>query len=554
VTAPAASRPTLFRHQQELLEKTAYELGWIVAFEQGVGKSAPTIHNVEKLFLEKSIDAAIVVAPNGVHRNWVTDELPKHSGVAWRGLDWHSDRGKGQDRALAKLLETKPGVEIPWLTITYDGLLTPRGRQAVLDFHARFKRIFLIIDEGSYVKNPEAQRTKKVAALRSLSKVARVLNGTPITNSPLDIYAQVKILDPLYWVRHGIGSFTAFRSRFAVLKRIVVGGDDDREAHEVKGKWAATTPYEASEAGAKAYEQLDLSEILTAAEIATVTKPATEATTEATPEKKKTTGRTIEVIVGYRELDKLKEMVAPIMTRVTKEDAGLDLPPKLYSRLFFDLTTEQRRVYDKLRLEFMVELDSGTLITAPLALTRILRLQQIACGFLPDAENPDNPKQFFNDEGKNPRLQLLMERLEDTPHQGIIWARFTPDVNAICRMLGPPRCARYDGEVSERLRADGIDRFRGGKAKFIVAKAASMGVGLTLTEAKSVFYYSNTFSLFHRVQSEDRCHRIGQTNPVNYYDLVGYKTVDEKLLQSLREDADVAAQVTGDKLREWLEV
>lgn len=534
--------PPLFRHQQELLDRTKDLPAWAIFFEQGTGKSAPTIHTAVHLYRENKLDGAIVVAPNGVHRNWITDELPKHCSMTWRGLDWHSDRGKGQDKALdAFLAPTSQRASIAWFAITYEGLLTPRGRAAVLAFKARYPKIMLVIDEGSRVKNPTAQRTKKVAALRQLSAYARLLNGTPVTNSPLDTYSQMKLLDDKFWIRHGIGSWTAFQARFAVMKRISIGGEDDSRAD--RSSWCdPIVPHGSNAEMVAAYEQLDLGEFIAKTDTSTAPKV-----------KQAATGRTIEVIVGYRELDKLKAMIEPMSTRVTKEDAGLDLPPKLYSRLLFDLLPDQRRIYDQLRREYMVELDNGTLITAPLALVRLLRLQQVACGYLPNEDDPDNPKLFQNDDGNNPRLALLLDRLEDTPHQAIIWARFTPDVDAICRALGPPRCARYDGLVSSKDRAEGIDRFRAGKVKVIVAKAQSMGVGLTLTEAKSVFYYSNTFSLFDRLQSEDRCHRIGTTTPVSYYDLVASKTVDEKILKSLLENQEIANEVTGDRYRSWLE-
>lgn len=248
-------------------------------------------------------------------------------------------------------------------------------------------------------------------------------------------------------------------------------------------------------------------------------------------------------------------MIAPVSTRLTKEDAGVELPPKLYSRLLFDLPTEQRRIYDQLRKEYMVELDSGVLVTTPLAIVRVLRLQQIACGYLPNPDDPDEePKRFYDDDGKNVRLQLLLDRLEDTPHQAIIWARFTHDVDSICRVLGPPKCTRYDGQVSQKERDKGIDEFKQGKKKFCVAKASSMGMGLSLPMAKSVFYYSNTFSYIERLQSEDRAHRLtgGGMGAVCYYDLVASRTVDVKILRSLQDCADVANKITGDRYRSWL--
>ena len=549
---PTKEPPPLFRHQQELFDKTCDQLAWAVFFEQGLGKTAPTIRTIEHLYQADRIDAVVVVAPNGVHRNWISDELPKHAGMPWRGLDWHSDRGKGQDKALERLLASTSGArtELAYFAITYDAVLTPRGRAAALKFKDRFPRFLLVIDEASKVRNPEALRTKKVAALRQFARYVRLLNGTPIGNSALDVYSQMKLLDDRFWIRHGIGSFTSFRSRFAIVKKVQIGGEDDRTGRE-RQSHEPIVPHDATAEGIAAYEQLDfdLGEILTEAEKRQMTQAS--ATTGST---KKTVGRTIEMVVGFRELDKLKEMITPVSTRLTKADSGVELPPKLYSRLLFDLPVEQRRAYDQLRKEFMIELESGTLITANIALVRILRLQQIACGYLPNPDDPENPKLFFNDDGKNARLQLLLERLEDTPHQAIIWARFTHDVDLICRALGPPKCTRYDGLVSQKERDAGIDRFKDGKVKFCVAKAASMGMGLSLPMAKSVFYYSNDFSYINRLQSEDRAHRLvgGGLTPVCYYDVTAYKTVDEKILRSLQDCQDVANKVTGDRYRSWL--
>jgi len=553
VITPAKDPPPLFRHQQELFDRTRDEIAWAVLFEQGLGKSAPTIRTVEHLYRQGRIDAAVIVAPNGVHRNWMSDELPRHAGLPYRALDWHSDRAKGQDKSLERLLAASDRrVELAWFAITYDAILTPRGRAAVLKFKDRFPRFLLVIDEASKVRNPEAHRTKKVAALRQLASHVRLLNGTPIGNSALDAYAQFKLLDPLFWIRHGYGSWTAFKAQFAITKRIQVGGEDDRAA---RGEYShePIVPHGATAEGIAAYEQLDfdLDEILNPEEkeeVIRASRPATAA------EAKKTVGRTIEVIVGFRELDKLKDMISPVSTRLTKEDSGVQLPPKLYSRLLFDLPVEQRRVYDQLRKEYMVELDNGTLVTAPLAIVRITRLQQIACGYLPNPDDSENPKLFYNDAGKNARLQLLLERLEDTPHQAIIWCRFTHDVDSICRALGPPKCTRYDGEVKQKERDAGIDRFKEGKVKFCVAKAASMGMGLNLPMAKSVYYYSNTFSYIERLQSEDRAHRLvgGGMGAVCYYDFVASRTVDEKILRSLQDCQDVANKITGDRYRSWL--
>jgi len=542
VTDPV-NPPALFTHQRELLDSTWEMPAYAVFYQTGCGKTAPTIHTVSQLFADRRIDGAIVVAPNMVHRNWISDEIPMHSPIAWQGLDWHASRGKAQDRAVAQLLTTPCGSDLPWLTITYDGLLTPRGRQVVIDFMQKFPRIFFVVDESIRVKNPEAKRTKKVAALRKLSRYVRLLNGTP-TERPLDLYAQMKILDDQFWIRHGIGSWTAFKARFCIMRKLVIGGDDDREGRE-RPTWGPITPHDASPEGIAAYEQLDLSEVITPKFESKVSKAVLA-------EARAVTGRTIDIVAGYRELDTLHAMIQPLSKRLTKEQAGLNLPPKLYQKLVFEMSAEQRSVYERLRKEYMVELDGGMLITAPMAMVRILRLQQVACGYLP---NPDDPEAdpILVPRGENPRLAAFLDWLEDIDGQQlIVWCRFTHDVDIICRELGPARCVRFDGKVGERERAIALDLFRSGKRQACVAKASSMGMGLTLVNSSLSFYYSNNFSMIERLQSEDRQHRPGQHNPVTYVDLVADRTVDGKILKGLKAKKEIADQVIGDEYRQWL--
>jgi SNF2 family DNA or RNA helicase len=90
--------------------------------------------------------------------------------------------------------------------------------------------------------------------------------------------------------------------------------------------------------------------------------------------------------------------------------------------------------------------------------------------------------------------------------------------------------------------------------RFFIGNPATAGYGLTLTEANTVIYYANDFNLETRIQSEDRCHRIGQTNPVTYIDLITENTIDEKIVQALRSKIDIGAKVMGEEAREWLQI
>ena len=84
------------------------------------------------------------------------------------------------------------------------------------------------------------------------------------------------------------------------------------------------------------------------------------------------------------------------------------------------------------------------------------------------------------------------------------------------------------------------------KIRYFVGQPQSGGLGLTLTAASYAIYYSNSFDLEIRLQSEDRCHRIGTTNNVTYIDIEANKTVDGKIIKALRDKKNLADLVTRD--------
>ena len=96
------------------------------------------------------------------------------------------------------------------------------------------------------------------------------------------------------------------------------------------------------------------------------------------------------------------------------------------------------------------------------------------------------------------------------------------------------------------------EAFINGDAQFFVATEACAGTGLNLTVAKTVVYYNTTFKLHHRLQSEDRAHRVGQDRSVNYYDLIAQGTIDSKIINRLIDKKDIANAITGDDIKKWL--
>lgn len=529
---------TDFVHQTELIDRTWRDRGRCTFWEMGTGKSRVTIETMVRQFLDGVIDRVLVVAPGGVHRNWITDELPRHCRVPWIGLDWHSDKSTTRDQQRSTVQLAAARSAMLWLALTYDGIKTVAGIEAARAFCKHGTRFALVVDEASRIKNPTAKRSKVVQGIAESSKLAaiRVLNGTPITNSPLDAYAQLRLIDPGFWRKRGISTWTAFQSEFSITKPIVLAATRREQDMPTVGR-----EVDGREVGAAAAYEADGEIEIGEAPVHGRGRGGQLAT-----------GRTITVRVGFRNLDKLGAMIREASDRLTKEQANLDLPPKLYSRMGFELAPMQRRAYDKLRTEFMLELETGGLVTAAMAMTRILRLQQIACGYLPDPDDPDGDPIMFPGGGEeDPRMIAFLEIAESLPHQAIVWSRFRLDIDRITAALGK-RAVRYDGKTSRSDRELALARFHAGDAQFFVANPAAISMGVTLTEAKSVVYYANSFSVLERLQSEDRCHRIGTHTAVNYYDLVAERTVDDKIRESLIRNQALASQVTGDELRTWL--
>jgi len=261
--------------------------------------------------------------------------------------------------------------------------------------------------------------------------------------------------------------------------------------------------------------------------------------------------RSFRQVVGYQNLDELSKNVNEFSYRVLKKDC-LDLPDKIYQRREVELTPEQKKVYKQLKDYAIAELDSHEIVSVTSILTQILRLHQVVCGFV----RHDNGEEV---EVKSNRLDELLNILQEVQGKTIIWANYQYDIKRILKTLqeitGTESVATYYGETPDEERQEIIRRFQdpNSQLQYLVSNTQTGGYGITLTEASNVIYYSNNYDLEKRLQSEDRAHRIGQTNKVTYIDLVAKGTVDEKIVKALRNKLDLAQEVLGDeKWKDWI--
>lgn len=456
-------------------------------WEQGVGKTKPIIDTVAELFTEGEIDGLMVLAPNGVHQNWVNEEIPKHLvDDVFRKTRCHIHFSTDTKKHRSSFEGTLAHEGLAVLVMSYDAVRTDRGQKAWKRFLTD-RRCLYVLDESQRIKTPGAKQSKRIlgSASAKAAPFRRCLSGTPIDNSPFDLYNQLRFLKPDIWRDLGISSFAAFKSYFGI--------------------WETFTNSQ--------------------------------------------TGRGFQNCVAYRNLEKLNEKLLEVGSRLTKAEVLPDLPPKIFSKRYVELSPEQRRLYQNLRDDYMIELAEGD-ITAPLAIVRLLRFQQIVCGYLPISD--DDPT-LVPIGDSNPRLSLLAETCEDIGHKCIIWARFTRDIELITQhKTFRGRCVRVDGSVTGPPRAKALAAFQEGDVQFLIANPAAIGTGVTLHSAQTVIYYSNSFKLSDRLQSEDRAHRFGLKHAVHYIDLVARGTVDVRIIESLRTKVNVASQITGDTLAEWI--
>jgi len=339
----------------------------------------------------------------------------------------------------------------------------------------------VIVDESTTIKNRKANRTQNILKLLNLSKYRRILTGSPVTKSPMDLYSQCLFLNEKAL---GFSSYYSFQNRYAVVQKRTMGP------------------------------------------------------------------RAFQEIVAYRRLDELNEKLNRFSNRILKEEC-LDLPAKMYIRRDVPLTAEQEKAYVQMKKLALAKLDNGELATTASVLTQIMRLQQICCGHIQ------------SDDGElvtlaSNRYKELIDVAEELQGKAIIWATYTHDIQQIASALrdrfGPGAVATYYGETAQDERQDIVDKFqdKDSPLRFFVGQPRTGGYGITLTAANTVIYFSNSYDLEIRLQSEDRAHRIGQDKKVTYIDLVSPKTIDEKILKALRGKIDLAGKVLGEEARAWL--
>ncbi len=418
------------------------------------------------------IDWVIVIAPNSVYRNWI-EEIQKHSDQ--NVIHVHKDKSIYGD------MTRHPERALKWFLINVEALSHKSGVEKLKSLLTRKNcHHLMILDESTTIKNRSAKRTRNICKLGKLANYRRILTGSPITKSPLDLYTQCEFLSPQLL---GFDSFFTFRARYAVMQQIEMGG------------------------------------------------------------------RQMLFPKYYTNLEELTQKLKGFSFRVKKKDC-LDLPDKLYMMRKINLTVKQAEVYNRLK-KFAYATINKDEVSFANKLTEILRLHQVTNGFV---KSDDGTIQVFDD---CPKLKELMDILEDTEGKFIIWANYVQNIKTIINKLkekyGANSVVSIFGEVSTEDRQQAVSKFQNDSScRFFVGNPSTGGYGLTLTSASYVVYFSNSYNLEVREQSEDRAHRIGQDKNVTYIDLIAENTIDEFIVSALDKKLKLSAETLGEEVKKWL--
>jgi hypothetical protein len=511
------ARVPLYEHQRVGVQKLVDNDYFFLTDEMGAGKTCQVINAAQVLFFEGIIDTVLVVAPASVRAVWFDPELGELAKHLWYEtpaeiIEYHKKIRRwlhgNQTEYEGSKVRAKP--QLRWVITNYDYFRSSKERIEQLKKSVCGGKTLLVLDESSAVKNFRADQTKACLALRQVCGRVILLNGTPIANSPLDLYAQGRILNPTIL---NCSTFFHFRAKYAVMggfkQRQVIGWQN---LDDLQKRFA---PYVLRRLKS---ECLDLPPKLPPVAI---TATLTESTWSMYKEMR-------DELIAW--LDQQTVSIAPQAIVKTLRLAQL-------CSGFLGGAVHQE-----------IDLDD---LDAPIKNTPV-RFE-----YLPPREVGNEKLDVF--------LEWITERLlEDPNHKLLVWCRFRPELQRLYTHL--------EGLSADlRLRTDlRLGRILGGQKReerehalrlldprtapekssvVVVGTPASGSMGLNLHAATTVVYISNDYNLKTRLQSEDRAHRPGQTRPVSYFDVIatgprGQKTIDHTIIKMLRNKEEVARLTT----------
>jgi SNF2 family DNA or RNA helicase len=494
-------RSTLLPYQRlgvQLLHLGSYNL----FFDMGLGKCITSIAYAISVFNQTQAKyLTLVICPTSVFVSW-SDELAKHLDRSYQYILAHGPKAK--KRLMAEIATPS---HVPTFIITsYETL----GN--ILNLLGQLPIAQIFADESSKMKNLTAARTKSAHALKKTfpNALRCCLSGTPSTTNPLGFFSQFEFLGEQ---RSGFPDFKTYSNNFTYSKWFA-------RCKTPRGK-IVHVPFDTREER----EEWLFTHRLTDCTFAKTPGPRTVQILNYYPK-----------IIGFKNLEQLREITHKNAYCLKKSDVAKDLPPKSYVRRAVDMNEMQKEAYAKIadseefkhgdqRIKFSER-------NSPYA-----KLHQIAQGFLITESGAI-------DFGTAPKFECLLEIMEEAGDQKIIvWAAYRHQIGRIVELFKIQHdmdVLQIHGGVPVNNRSEIVHMFaQDPDAHILVANPDVAGMGLNLTCASLEVFMSIWFKADVRTQAEDRCHRIGQAYPVTIIDVLSRGTMEAALLANTMKKIDV---------------
>lgn len=535
-----------------------------------VGKSKPVVDTCCHQFQNPSSPLHIrgllvVVWPAGGHFTWTRDAFPQNATVPWRGLAWESHKVNSRAFKIAfDELCAYRGFAV--FAVNIEALISERCREHIGRFAESRKLIMATGDEISAIANSDTRRSRIMLNIGALPfvKMHRILDGTPVDRKgPLDYYTEFGFMghDIL-----GYPNEVEFRAHYAEI--------------ETRGRglfWSHVKELQ-TEAENKGYKEPRAWALRQAQAGTLAYDPELKRKRKLVPGRDFWTGIK-EDFYGmpmFKNMDELRRRIDPITDRCTYAEAFPNWQQPIFTKRYFELTAEQRRVYDEVDKQHKAMLLDGTKIKASHHLVRTLRLQQVASNYYPDQKaldlhepcdglgceacrdtgviERDIPLKLI-DPKRNPRMEAVkLELMQGEPT--IVWVRFRQDgefAMAAAREVGM-NPVPYFGAMTSTQKLQSWSAFQEKRtANVIVANWSRGARAIRMDAATKHIAASNQWSFRTRQQGEQRSEHGSKTVATSFIDIVGIDTVDDqKIIPALRQGMDVSTYVLQDVKRKWI--
>lgn len=504
-------------------------------FDMGLGKTKTAIDIASYKFLMDKIDAVMIIAPNGVHVQWIVEQLPIHCNVQYETFIWDSTKlnRKYYKAQGNKFFSAKQEVrKLKYLAINVEAFSSKTIKKYSDYFTKKFgKRLMIVWDESTKGKNPKALRTKAILQYNNVGS-RMILTGTPAAKDPYGLYTQYEFLRPNYF---GI-NYIVFQHKYGLLvndRNFQTGRSFQRQITEKDFNIVKSKLKRMREKRALEGKGLQGEDYFIVASSCNMSESVIRTIDSATG------------FIKYRNLDLLKQAIAPVTMSIRKSDVVTSLPPKVYAVSYVLMSPEQKKIYENLKESLRAQY-TGRELSVQNKLTLTLRLLQVCGGFFPysledEGVRQNEIKRIETATGKLESIQNALEEVDFDETKCIVWAAFVPELLMLYEELSKDyKCCLYYGGVDKNERAKVLEEFKEGKYDIFIGNIATAAYGLNLQNATVQLYYSNNFRTEDRLQAEDRSHRIGVVaESVIYKDIVVKDSVDELCLKAIRMGKDL---------------